>query len=43
MPGIGGFSTPRPVKVLHGIPNHLTYRLKLQDKWRRKGFQVRFA
>lgn len=32
-----------PVKVLHGIPDHLTYRQKLESKWRRKGYVVRFG
>lgn len=32
-----------PVKVLHGIQRHETYRVKLEAKWRRKGYSVRFA
>lgn len=44
MPGKGGFShTPRPVKVLRGIPDHFTYRQKLWAKWHKRGYQVRFA
>jgi hypothetical protein len=31
------------VKVLYGIPRHETYRSKLRAKWRRKGYEVRFA
>ena len=43
MPGLHGSRTKRPLKVLHGIPNHETYRVKLERKWLRKGFNVRFA
>lgn len=45
MPGLDLYSmpAPQPVKTLHGIPNHVTYRDKLVRKWRNKGFQVRFV
>lgn len=43
MPDEGPEYRPRPVKVLHGVPNHMTYRLKLEEKWRRRGYVVRFA
>ncbi len=43
MPSLAHVHSVRPVKVLHGIPNHLTYRMKLEQKWRRKGYSVRFA
>lgn len=33
----------RPVVVLHGVPCHNAYRLKLEAKWRRKGYCVRFT
>lgn len=42
MPGRGGGYGPRPTKVLHGIPNHETYRWKLRAKWMRKGYTVEF-
>lgn len=32
-----------PIKVLHGIHEGQTYRWKLEEKWRRKGYSVRFA
>lgn len=43
MPGFCSSYRPLPVKVLRGIPNHETYRGKLREKWRRKGYSVRFA
>lgn len=43
MPSMYSEYRPRPVKVLHGIPRHETHRRKLEAKWRRKGYSVRFA
>jgi hypothetical protein len=43
MPGEHSVYKARPIKVLHGIPRHYTYRLKLEAKWRRKGYSVRFG
>lgn len=43
MPEKHRYDTVRPIKVLHGVPRYVTYRDKLQRKWRRKGYNVRFA
>lgn len=43
MPGLGGGYTKFPTKTLRRIPNHVTYRAKLEAKWRRKGYIVVFA
>lgn len=32
-----------PERRLAGIPNHWTYRAKLERKWRRRGYAVRFV
>lgn len=38
-----GRRKPR-IKTLNGIPNHFTYREKLREKYRRKGYtEVRFC
>jgi hypothetical protein len=41
--GLAYGKSPLRLKTLHGIPRHETYRSKLRAKWRRKGYEVRFA
>jgi hypothetical protein len=44
MPGRHRYGVSRkPVKVLRNIPRHVTYRCKLEEKWRRKGYVVHFG